>query len=172
MLMPGKQVPELEVQMLGADNWRLANAASENFTLLVFYRGLHCPICKSQLEELKGHLGKFEELGVSPFAISMDSQERAEKTFEEWDIRGIPLLYELSREQVKEWGLYLSAGFQDGEPEVFSEPAMFLIRPSGELYAAYVQNVPFARPKFKDLASGIEYILNKDYPTRGTETEL
>ncbi|GGY42658.1 peroxiredoxin-like family protein [Parvularcula lutaonensis] len=171
MLIPGKHVPELELSMLGADNWRLANAASENFTLLVFYRGYHCPICKSQLQELKQHLGRFEELGVSPFAVSMDSQERAQKTFEEWEIRGVPLLFDLTREQAKDWGLYLSKGFQESEPEIFSEPAMFLVRPSGELYAAYYQSVPFARPKFEDLAEGIEYILKKDYPTRGTETE-
>lgn len=171
MLIPGKIVPELEVPMLGADTWRLANSASENFTLLVVYRGLHCPICKSQLEALKEKMPRFDELGVTPFCVSMDSEKRANKTFEDWEIRGVPIGYDLSQEQATDWGLYLSSGFKDPEPELFAEPAMFLIRPTAELYAAYYQNVPFARPRWDDLIEGIEYILKHDYPTRGTETK-
>jgi peroxiredoxin len=168
MLIPGKTVPELEVDMLGADSWRLANAAAEHFTMLLFYRGLHCPICQKQLEELNGKLGRFDELGIKVFALSMDNAERANKTFEEWDIRNVPLGYGLTREKAEEWGLYISEGFQDEEPEVFSEPATLLVRPSGELYAAYYQSVPFARPQLDDLASGLEFIIDKNYPARGT----
>jgi peroxiredoxin len=170
MLIPGKPVPELEVDMLGADSWRLANAASENFTLLIFYRGLHCPLCKEQLGTLNGMMDRFDELGVKPFALSMDNQERAQQTFEDWDVRNVPMGFNLKEEQARQWGLYISKGIQEGEPDRFSEPGMFLVRPSGELYAAFVQSVPFARPTLDDLASGIEFILNKDYPARGTES--
>lgn len=171
MLIPGKTFPEFEVPMLGADTWRLVNAASENFTLLIVYRGLHCPLCQKQLEELNEKMDLFHEHGVKPFAVSMDSQDRADKTFAEWKVRNVPLGYEMSREQAEELGLFISEGVKDGEPEIFAEPAMFLVRPNGELYASWIQSMPFARPALDDLLSGIETILNKDYPPRGTETK-
>jgi peroxiredoxin len=171
MLIPGKTFPEFEVPMLGADTWRLVNAASENFTLLIVYRGLHCPLCKEQLEELNDKIEIFAEHGVKPFAVSMDSKERADQTFAEWKVRSVPLGYEMTREQADELGLFVSEGISESEPEIFAEPAMFLVRPNGELFATWAQSVPFARPTFDDLISGIEFILNKDYPPRGTETK-
>ncbi|NNU15200.1 AhpC/TSA family protein [Parvularcula sp. ZS-1/3] len=171
MLTPGKIVPELEVPMLGGDSWRLANSAAQNFTMLIFYRGLHCPICKKQLKQFLEHRERFEELGVTTVAISMDSQKRASKAYENWELNGLTLLHDLPEATAREWGLYISEGFQESEPEVFSEPGLFLIRPTGELYAAYVQSVPFSRPPFDDLASGLEYIMKNDYPARGTLTK-
>lgn len=171
MLIPGNTVPELEVSMLGADSWRLANSAAEHFTMLVFYRGVHCPICKGQLELLNERIDDFAAMGVNIFALSMDSEDRARRAFEEWEIRRVPLGYDLTLEQARDWGLYISEGFQDSEPQFFSEPATFLVRPDNELYAAYVQSVPFGRPDLDSLKSGIEFVLQKDYPTRGTATD-
>jgi peroxiredoxin len=34
--------------------WELSEQKPENFTLIVFYRGAHCPICRKQLQELLG----------------------------------------------------------------------------------------------------------------------
>jgi len=55
-LIPKKKSPNLIMQRIGGGDWSLADQRLENFLLLVFYRGYHCPICKNYLEKLNGLL--------------------------------------------------------------------------------------------------------------------
>jgi len=76
-----------------------------------------------------------------------------------------------------DWGLYLSTGRGPTsagieEPPLFSEPALYLIRPDGTLYFGSVQTMPFARPHFGDVLSAIDVILAKNYPARGEAVDL
>lgn len=167
-LLPGTPAPELIVQTAQGKSWSLANQAPKNFTLIVFYRGVHCPICKTYLEELEQKLDRFAQLGVEPIAISGDSQERIEQTLNEWEIKALTIGYDLSIEAMRQWGLYISEGAAEKEPPLFGEPGLFLIRPNQEVYYVALNNAPFARPRFDDVLSGLEFILQKDYPTRGT----
>ena len=50
---------------------------------------------------------------------------------------------------------------------MFVEPALFLVRPDRTLYYASVQSMPFGRPCFEEMLSGIEKAVAKDYPARG-----
>ena len=79
-LMPRQPVPELAVPLVAGGAWRLADQAPENFTLICFYRGLHCPICKTYVKELDRLVDDFAQRGVKVIAISSDSQERAQQT--------------------------------------------------------------------------------------------
>lgn len=167
-ILPGTKAPNLVVSKMDGETWDLSKQSPENFTLLMFYRGLHCPICKKTLEELNKNMSKFEERGTQVFAVSMDSQERASRTKEEWDIDKVPLGYGLTEEQTKEWKLFLSESIKEEEPKKFSEPALFIIKPDQTMYAAYVQSAPFARPRIDDVLSAIDFVLEKDYPPRGT----
>jgi hypothetical protein len=97
----------------------------------------------------------------------MDSEEKAKKSGKEWDIAELPIGFGLSKEQTKEWGLYLSQGINDKEPELFSEPGMFLIKADQTLYFSSVQTMPFTRPKMDDVIQAVDYIENNDYPARG-----
>lgn len=167
MILPKKKTPSLEIDLINGTKWVLEKQAPKNFTLLLFYRGLHCPKCKEQLEELKGYLKDFSDKGVNLVAISMDTEKRAKITSEKWDIESIPLGYNLSETSAKEWGLYISNAISDSEPDVFSEPGLFLVKPDGTLYSASIQTMPFARPQFDDLLDAIDFILEKEYPARG-----
>ena len=44
-LIPRQPVPELSVRTVGGSTWNMSEQSPENFTLVVFFRGLHCPIC-------------------------------------------------------------------------------------------------------------------------------
>jgi len=168
MLKTGAPAPELTVPLAEGGSWRLKDQSPEAFTLLVFYRGYHCPICKAQLEEMSRRRSEFARAGLSPFCVSMDSPERIGRTTEEWDIGGLIVGHGLTAEQARQWGLFLSKGEKEGEPALFSEPGMALIRPDCTLYAAWVQSVPFARPGLDDLLSGVKFVTENDYPVRGT----
>jgi peroxiredoxin len=171
MLKPGQEVPALDLPLTIGARYDLAKQHPEHFTLVVFYRGLHCPLCREQLEELGRTLDRFTEAGVNVIAVAMDAQDRAMQVDEEWDTGDVPLAYALSEDSDREWGLYLSEGREDSEePGTFSEPALFLVRPDRTLYFASVQNSPFARPPLAKLLEGIDTIVKNDYPVRGTLT--
>lgn len=171
MLTPGQTAPDLDLPLTINARFHLSKQQPENFTMLVFYRGRHCPICKKQLEEIAGRLEDFTSRGINVFAISMDSQDRAMVVDSEWATHDLPLVYDLTEEQAREWGLYISEKRPDSEePDVFSEPGLFLLRPDRTLHFAVVQNAPFTRPALDDLLNGLDYTMKNDYPTRGTLT--
>ena len=167
MIKPTQEVPDLKLPLINDTKWSLYDQDSKAFTMLVFYRGLHCPVCKKYLEELQTKIDTFKDKGVNVVAASMDSEKRAKISTEKWDIESIPLAYEMSESKAREWGLYISNAIKDAEPEVFSEPALFLINKDGTIYSSSIQTMPFARPGFDDLLKSIDFILKEEYPARG-----
>ena len=171
MLKPGQPVPALDLPLTIEARFELEKQKPENFTMLVFYRGKHCPICRKYLTELGGKLDKFTDKGINAFAISMDSRERAAVSHEEWDTHDLPLAHSLSEDKAREFGLYISEKREGSEePDVFSEPGLFVVKPDGTLHFAVVQNAPFTRPDLDDLLEGLMFTIEKNYPTRGTLT--
>lgn len=172
MILPRTKVPNLELDLINDTKWKLTDQTPDNFTLIVFYRGLHCPVCKKQLEALAGKLDKFTERGTNVIAVSADSEESAKKAGEDWNIPSLPIGYDLSFEKAAEYGLHMSKGVSDKEPDYFTEPGIFLVRPDGELYFSSVQSMPFARPQFDDILGAIDYVLKNNYPARGELKEV
>jgi peroxiredoxin len=176
-LFPRRKVPALKLPLAGGGSFELAGETPRHFTLVVFYRGLHCPICKVQLKDLEGKLAEFEKRGVGVIAISSDAKDRAEKAKADWGVANLRIGYGLDLGVARSWGLYISSGrgmTSAGveEPALFSEPALYLVRADGTLYFGSVQTMPFARPHFADILSAIDYVLAKDYPARGEVTSL
>lgn len=169
--MPLQPVPALDLPLIGSGRFVLADSRPELFTMLIFYRGYHCPLCRNQLVDLKMNLKTLADLGVNAVAISMDSEERAGRSREEWQLTGINLAYGLSEVSARSFGLYISSAISDKEPELFSEPGLFLVRPDGTLYFASIQTSPFTRPQLSELIPGMRYAKEHGYPARGTVTE-
>ncbi len=166
-ILPRTAVPAFEVNTLNGGIWNLADQSPEHFTFVFFYRGLHCPLCAGQLQDVERNLDAFLELGIEPIAISSDSKERAEKSQKTWGLKRLNIGYGLTEEQARTWDLYMSNGFKEGEPERFSEPALYIVRPDGTLYATAIQSMPFTRPGAKELVQGFTYIISNNYPARG-----
>jgi len=172
MLKPRQPVPALTVPTVDGGSWSLADRKPQNFTLIVFYRGLHCPICRGYMIELNRLHEEFVARGVEVIGISGDTRERAVQTVKDWDLSNLTIGHDLSIEKARDWGLYVSTsrgktslGIE--EPARFSEPGIFLVRPDGTLYFATVQTMPFARPHFKEMVTAIDFVLKNDYPARG-----
>ena len=107
--------------------------------MIVMYRGLHCPICSRYLKDLDNKLGQFAEVGVEAVALSSDTEERAQTAKTDWDLPNLTIGYGLDLDTARKWGLYISAGIGKTsagieEPELFSEPGLFLVRPDGTVY--------------------------------------
>ncbi|MGB5722890.1 MAG: peroxiredoxin-like family protein [Parasphingorhabdus sp.] len=171
-ILPTRPVPDFTVPMTDGGQFQLSQRLGVNFTLLLFYRGRHCPICKMQLRELQRKLGDFAERGITVVAISMDDQERALKSVDDWDVKDVLVGYGLSEDLARDLDLYVSSGRPGSdEPEIFSEPALLLVKPDQTLYFASIQSMPFTRPPLDQLLQGIDYALANDYPARGELAE-
>lgn len=176
-LFPRQPVPELSVATLGGDTWTLSGQTPENFTMVVFFRGYHCPICSKYLADLGRKLARFADHGVGVIAISSDDKARAEKTQAEWDLGALSLGYALPLDKAREWGLFISTSkgktsIGVEEPPLFIEPGLFLIRPDNTLYWSSVQTMPFARTSFAEVLGALEFVIAKDYPARGEVMDL
>lgn len=175
MLIPRTAVPSLSVPTLAHGTYDLGTEHPEHFSLIVFYRGLHCPICAKYLLELGRLVPEFAKRGVSVIALSSDTKERAAEMAEKTHAADLRFGYDLTLSKAREWGLYISAsrgktsaGIE--EPAHFSEPGMFLVKPDRTLFYAAVQTMPFARPHFDELMGGIDFVTSKEYPARGEYT--
>ena len=176
-LFPRQPVPALKVALVGGGTFDLAAETPDQFTLVVFYRGLHCPLCKVQLRDLEAKLGEFERRGVAVVAISSDPRDRAERAKSEWGVPSLLVGYGLDLITARAWGLYVSPGIGRtsagvDEPALFIEPGLYLIRPDRTLYFGSVQTMPFSRPHFADVLTAIDYVVAHNYPARGEVERL
>ena len=172
MLKPRQTVPPLVVPTLSHGTFDLAQEAPERFTLLCFYRGLHCPICAGYLRELDSKIEAFSERGVGVLALSTDGEDRARQMAQKVGASRLRFGYELQLAAARDWGLFLSrsrgkTSIGIEEPSLFSEPGVFLICPDRTLYWSSVQSMPFARPNFGELVQALDFVIKNDYPARG-----
>ncbi|ASJ72737.1 redoxin domain-containing protein [Granulosicoccus antarcticus] len=167
-LTPDTAVPGLKLPLVGGGTFDLSAETPKNFTMVLFYRGYHCPVCKNYLQGLAALLSGYEEAGFSVVAASMNGPELAEKAAAEWELGSLRLAHSVSVDDAKNWGLWISKAFKDVEADIFTEPGLFWIRPDGKLYLADISNMPWARPDLKNLLTKVDYALANDYPARGT----
>jgi len=165
-------MPELSLRLLDGGDWTLSERKPENLSMIVAYRGLHCPVCRNYLKELNDGIEEFQKRGVDVVAVSTDDAERAMAAKTDWELPKVPVAYGMTIDKARELGLSISTSrgktsIGIDEPALFNEPGLFLVKPDGTLYAAFVQTTPFARPPLDQLLKAIDFINEKGYPARG-----
>src|SRR6478752_888831 len=94
-VIPRQPAPSLIVETLKHGRFDLGQDAPKLMTLVAFYRGLHCPFCAVQLEEMEKVVEDFESRGVKMIALSIDSAERAAAMAERCKLEKLRLGYGL-----------------------------------------------------------------------------
>lgn len=169
-LTPDAPAPSLKLPLVGGGTFDLATEKPENFTMVLFYRGLHCPVCKNYLGGMAALLSEYEAAGFSVVVASMNGEELAKKAANEWNLGNLRVAHSVTVIDAQNWGLWISKAFKDVEADIFTEPGLFWIRPDGKLYLADISNMPWARPDLQNLLSKVGYALENNYPARGTFT--
>ncbi|MDQ2778926.1 MAG: AhpC/TSA family protein [Pseudomonadota bacterium] len=162
----GATFPAMHFEAVGGKT--VDPAAASGWRVLIVYRGKHCPLCKKYLGGLNEMLGDFESAGVSVMTVSADTKEKAEADVKELGWK-FPVGYGLTMEQMRTLGVYISNPRSPEETDrPFSEPAVFVINPEGKVQIVDVSNAPFARPDLGGLLKGLQFVMSKRYPVRGT----
>ena len=166
-IIPRQPAPALRAPLAGGGIYDLALESPRLFSMVVFYRGLHCQQCNAYLVELDAMLHEFDKRGVSTVAISCDEAARGERTQADWGLKNLRIAYGVTPREARDWGLFLTEGRprKEGlsEPLICCEPGLFLINPDKTLFFSAIQNMPFARPRFGDLIDGFEFMFSKGY---------
>lgn len=160
-------LPEFELARTGGGDVKIGGTR-ENYSLVIVYRGKHCPRCKSYLNILNGMRADWEDLGVELAVISADSKEKAEADVQEfgWEF---DVGYGLTQSQMEELCLYITSPISAAEADGnFAEPGVYLVKPSGQVQIVAISNGPAARPDLSVLLDGARFNITNDRPTRGT----
>jgi peroxiredoxin len=182
VVYPNEAAPALSIPTVNGETFTLVKRNPEKLTVVIFYRGLHCPLCKNHVKEVADNYQKALDAGIEIIVVSMDTEEKALQFSK--DVAAmlesadgnttltVPIGYGLTEEQAREWGLYISSAREGtNEPDVYSEPGLFVIRPDATVFSAMVQSAPFTRPSIPQLLSTLQYVLDNNYPARGNLTK-
>jgi peroxiredoxin len=169
-VIPTDTMPAIDAQLVGGGEWHLAEEHPERLSLVVFYRGLFCPVCRCWVADLDLLVPDFERRGVPVIALSCDPRERAEQAVEQWDLKNLRVGYAVDPEDARKAGLYISEGrglnplTNTEEAMLFSEPGVFAVQADGTLYAAWVQSTPYARPQLAEILAAVGTFISSNLP--------
>ena len=166
-IIPGKKAPSLNIETISGNIWSLDNHLNKSKCMIVFYRGLHCPVCSVFLKQIESYLLEYKKSNTEVIAVSMDNKEKALKTKSDWSIKNLNIAYGLSEENARRWGLYISKSIKEAESDLFCEPGLFIIKKDGTVYLANTSNMPWARPDLTDFPAKLIFAEENNYPVRG-----
>jgi len=178
LLEPGTDLPEIILPCLGGERINLSKIEIfGNWKMLIFYRGIHCPMCIKYLKQLEKLQQAFVDNNVEILAVSSDPKEKSARMAEQYSFT-FPLAFDLSVEQMFQLGLYVSNPASPQETDrPFNEPGMFILNADAKVHIIDISNAPFARPDIKTMKGALDYIrLPQDqrhdpygakYPIRG-----
>ncbi len=165
-LISGSSFPEITLPRVGGGSLKIGGEGK--WQLIVVYRGRHCPLCKLYLNKVEDLRHDFDKLGIKIIAISSDSEEKADADMREFSW-GFDVGYNLKPHEMDILGLYISDPRSPEETDTkFPEPALFVIRPDGLIQIIDISNSPVARTDLTDLPNSLKWIIDNDYPIRGT----
>ncbi|GAB2692031.1 redoxin domain-containing protein [Aliiglaciecola aliphaticivorans] len=173
-LLAGEKFPKIQISDSKGNLANLSEAAhsasaTDRWSLVVVYRGYHCPICLKYLNKMTEYTEKLNNLKIDIVAISADTPEQLNKMIDKGLDTNFPVLTGLTLTQMNALGLYISDPMSDSETDhPFPEPGLFLVNPEGDTVMIEIANAPFIRPDLEQLVNGIEFAFENDYPVRGT----
>jgi peroxiredoxin len=171
-LAAGDKFPTINIKSLNGEEITLGSPKNgADWQMVVVYRGKHCPLCTKYLAQIHDMKQSFLEAGVDIVVVSADTKEKANLQANEKLSLSFDIGYDLSIEQMKELGVYISNPRSPQETDrPFAEPSIFIVNEEGNLHIVDISNNPFVRPELEALLSGINWIRNPEnnYPIRGT----
>ena len=167
MLKPGMKVPDLQFPLIGGGSWSLHDGSKARLRMISFYRGAFCGFCTRFMQKLNTLHADFAGLGIDLTGVSVDPEDTANAWAESNGIDKVSVGYGLLQKQIEACSLFASHFTREGRELYFSEPALWLVRPDGELYINIQSSVSCGRPDLDSLLVGLTLLGGQNFPTRG-----
>lgn len=162
----GTIFPEMSFPKVGGGTVTSAGAR-DRWSMLVVYRGKHCPKCKAYLGKLNAMIADWDAL-LDIVVVSADTEAKVAADVAEFGWT-FDVGYGLTEDQMDALGLYKSDPLSEAETDTrFAEPGTFAFKPSGELMLVDISNGPASRPDLGMLIGGMQFNIDNDRPVRGT----
>lgn len=155
-LLPGESFPIVNLPLVGWETVNVGRPQGEGaWQLAVVYRGKHCPLCERYLATLNTLRTNLEAINIEPIIVSADPGTKAALQVAEGNLT-IPCAYDLSVEQMRKLGLYISQPRSATETDrPFAEPGIFVVNDKGVLLVTDISNAPFSRPDLELIVRGL-----------------
>lgn len=153
-LRVGSRAPDFELAGTVDETVRLTSRLKAGPILLLFYPLDWSPVCTSELCSLSADFNSYAGLGVSVFAISVDSIF-SHKAFAAHHKIGIPLLSDFNKTVAQDYGvLYPELMGMKG----VAKRSAFLLDAEGIIRYAWVTEDPSQMPDFTEIKKQIELL--------------
>ncbi|NIN36299.1 MAG: redoxin domain-containing protein, partial [Gammaproteobacteria bacterium] len=158
-LLAGEQAADFTVYRVDGSPYHFDADNLDKTTLLITFRGGWCPYCNTQLQELRDVLPDIKKMGVDILFLSGDRPEilyssLKQETQDFIDGLDYTILSDADMDMGMAYGLafklpddtitrYQSRNYQLGDSSIdklkaLAVPAVYIIRPNGEIAFAYV----------------------------------
>ncbi len=148
---PGHLAPELTGTTADGGSFEL-RADGKQATVLVFYRGLHCGICRERLRELEAHRSAYREAGADVVAVSAEAQQEVTRTPAELGV-SFPVV-RVDSATLAEWGLL-------GGEQKLPLPGSFVLDRRGVIHYRHVGRNAADRASDIELLAALQEILTE-----------
>ena len=123
-------------------------------TVLLFYPGAFTGVCTKEMCTFRDSLAKYNQLGVSVLGISVDGPF-ANKAFKDTNNLNFPLLSDLGKKAMKEYGLEFD-NFAGVKGYVVSNRAVFVLDKEQNVRFKWVGENPGKEPDYNTVAAEAE----------------
>ena len=107
MITPTRKAPNLVLPTVYHSEFNLFNEEPVNFTMVIFIRGLHCPLCIIYLKQMIKYVQTLKNIGVDYVTVSSDDKTRATQMLQKVGSTELRLAYDLDIAKAKEWDLFI-----------------------------------------------------------------
>jgi len=142
----------------------------DRWTMLVVYRGKHCPRCVTYINRLHELAPDYAARNVDILLASADSSERAAAMAAEhkWTL---PIAHSLSVADMRLLGLYITEPPAGSDiPGPYAEPGLFLVNTEGRVHVLSTSNAASCRPDLAVFLDGVIGTQERNLPVRGLFT--
>lgn len=175
-LQHGDQVPDFKFVDSEGDNYSFYSMLDESPVVLVFFRGLWCPYCVLELQQIEEEINEFGIRNVKIVAIGSDSLERTKEFKERHDLGyilvsdhdnvisksfqlSIPVKGTLNSVEMQ----YLSRVHQlDVENAEVAIPATYIVDKAARILYNFIDYDFTKRLEVKELPNLVTHVTNKN----------
>ncbi|QKS72489.1 redoxin domain-containing protein [Paenalkalicoccus suaedae] len=154
-----EQVPDFTLPSVTGEQITFSDTkGSDEWQLIIYFRGSWCPVCQEELEDIESSISYFEKHNIRVTAISHDNKNDLQKLIDDKGL-SFSILMDEDYSFLEAYGVHRhtnDAPYEDHGDH--GEPAYFLTDENGKLLYQQRQTSPFGRPHVNELRKIIKYI--------------